>query len=80
LVSALLLQSNRKDDLEESGVVINSVDRMWARINGPVEVKSLCRVARLAEGKTVGKMMSMGQSKSKPPHLPITIDFDLHLA
>lgn len=68
----------REDDLEEPGVVINSVDRMWGRINVPGEVKSSCRVARLARGKTVGKMMSMVQSKR--PHLPIIIDLDLRVA
>ena len=45
LVSALLLQSNREGDLEEPGVVINSVDRMWGRINGPGEVNR-CAVSQ----------------------------------
>jgi hypothetical protein len=41
--------------LEELGVVINSVDRMWGRINGLGEVKSVvpCRKAR--KGKDRGK-------------------------
>lgn len=77
-IAVAKLKVTGEDDLEESGVVINSVDRMWGQINVPGEVKSSCRVAKLTRGKTVGKMMSMVQSKR--PHLPITIDLDQRAA